>query len=69
VVGGASANLHLRQQLEAIVARQGLPPLLCAPLAYCSDNAAMIGRCGVEAWKRKEFIGLEDVRVNPKVSF
>ena len=69
VVGGASANLYLRAKLEKLVEKYHMPPLMVAPLAYCSDNAAMIGRCGVEAYKREAFVGLDDVRVNPKVSF
>lgn len=69
VVGGASANLYLRTHLEKLVEKYRMPPLMVAPLVYCSDNAAMIGRCGVEAYKRGEFVGLDDVRVNPKVAF
>jgi len=69
VVGGASANLYLRSRLEALVQKYRIPPLLTAPLVYCSDNAAMIGRCAVEAYKQSAFVELDDARVNPKVAF
>lgn len=42
LVGGVAANLRLRQRLEQVGAAQGLQ-LRVAPLAYCTDNAAMIG--------------------------
>jgi N6-L-threonylcarbamoyladenine synthase len=68
VVGGASANLALRSQLEALLNSYKIGQLLVAPLEYCSDNAAMIGRCAVEAYKRGAFVSLEDAQVRPKVS-
>jgi N6-L-threonylcarbamoyladenine synthase len=42
VVGGVAANTLLRSSLEAECARRDVE-LRCAPLAYCGDNAAMIG--------------------------
>jgi N6-L-threonylcarbamoyladenine synthase len=68
VVGGASANLALRKELEKLLSSHKMDALLSAPLEYCSDNAAMIGRCAVEAYKKSAFVGLEDVQVRPKVS-
>ena len=41
LVGGVAANLRLRQRLEQACQQQGLRWRL-APLAYCTDNAAMI---------------------------
>ncbi len=64
VVGGASANLYLREKLEKLTCN-----LLCAPLEYCSDNAVMIGRAGVRAYKEKLFCDINDIKVNPKTSF
>ncbi|MDN5377527.1 MAG: hypothetical protein PWQ42_823, partial [Sulfurospirillum sp.] len=37
------------------------------PLEFCSDNAAMIGRYALEAYKQKLFVGIDDIRVNPKL--
>ena len=42
LVGGVAANQRLRQRLERQAAAQGLAWRV-APLAYCTDNAAMIG--------------------------
>ena len=42
MVGGVAANRRLRQRLEQRCAELGLHWRL-APLAYCTDNAAMIG--------------------------
>ncbi len=41
VVGGVAKNLNLRNRLEELAERNGLP-LLAVPLEYCTDNAAMI---------------------------
>ncbi|NLC27886.1 MAG: tRNA (adenosine(37)-N6)-threonylcarbamoyltransferase complex transferase subunit TsaD [Campylobacteraceae bacterium] len=69
VVGGASANLALRESLEALIKRYKMDELLKAPLEFCSDNAAMIGRCGVEAYKRNEFVEFDDAKVSPRTKF
>ncbi|MGI0407329.1 tRNA (adenosine(37)-N6)-threonylcarbamoyltransferase complex transferase subunit TsaD [Helicobacter himalayensis] len=50
VVGGASANLTLRAHIESLCKEFGKTPLY-APLEFCSDNAAMMGRLGIEALK------------------
>ena len=42
VVGGVAANRRLRQALEKRCQEEGLT-LVLAPLAFCGDNAAMIG--------------------------
>lgn len=54
LVGGASANLLLRSHIETLL-KQYNKNLLLAPLEYCSDNAAMIGRLAVESYMRNEF--------------
>ncbi|MRJ05993.1 MAG: tRNA (adenosine(37)-N6)-threonylcarbamoyltransferase complex transferase subunit TsaD, partial [Epsilonproteobacteria bacterium] len=47
IVGGASANLHLRKELKKLAEIYQFK-LLSPPLEWCSDNGAMIGRAGIE---------------------
>ena len=54
IVGGASANLYLRQQIEELIAPHN-SSLLLSELKYCSDNAAMIGRVAVDMYKKEMF--------------
>ncbi len=65
IVGGASANLYLRDKIEALLKPHGAS-LLLSELKYCSDNAAMIGRVGVEMYRDKKFSALKDLQVSPK---
>lgn len=65
VVGGASANLALRAELQKL-ATEFNKEILFAPLEFCSDNAAMIGRCAVESYKLGEFSALENLSISPK---
>lgn len=62
VVGGASANLYLRGHLEAFCASKKAP-LLTAQMEFCSDNAAMIGRCAVDAYEQGKFTTLEALKI------
>jgi len=55
IVGGASANLYIREAYEELCGEFG-KRLHTAPLKYCSDNAAMIGRYAVEAFKKELFV-------------
>ena len=55
IVGGASANKYIRSAYEKLCNEFG-KTLHVAPLEYCSDNAAMIGRYAVDAYKKKQFI-------------
>ncbi len=48
VVGGVSANSRLRMLLQTQAARAGIR-LSLPPLAYCTDNAAMIAAAGRSA--------------------
>jgi len=67
IVGGASANLYLREQIEEIL----LPfkaSLTLADLQYCSDNAAMIGRVAVEMYEKNLFTPLDEVKTEPRTS-
>ncbi|MCL4431237.1 MAG: tRNA (adenosine(37)-N6)-threonylcarbamoyltransferase complex transferase subunit TsaD [Epsilonproteobacteria bacterium] len=65
IVGGASANLYLRTEIEKLLLGHNAP-LLLAPLEFCSDNAAMIGRCAVEEFMRGNFLNFDEIMVNPR---
>jgi N6-L-threonylcarbamoyladenine synthase len=65
IVGGASANLYLREKIEALL-RPHNAPLHLAELKYCSDNAAMIGRVAVEMFERGQFVAPDRLEVRPK---
>jgi len=65
IVGGASANLYLRLQIEEILKPYNAK-LLLSDLQYCSDNAAMIGRVAVDMYKQGMFTSLEDLEMTPK---
>ncbi len=68
VVGGASANLYLRQRLEDFC-KDKKASLHVAELKYCSDNAAMIGRCAIDAFKLGRFKRLEDIAISPRATY
>lgn len=68
VVGGASANLYLRGKLE-FLCESFDAKLLFAPLEFCSDNAAMIGRAGVKAYELKKFVDINKIQILPKTTF
>jgi len=55
IVGGASANLYIREAYE-ILCKKYKKRVHTAPLEYCSDNAAMIGRYAIEAYNKKLFV-------------
>jgi N6-L-threonylcarbamoyladenine synthase len=65
IVGGASANLYLRTQIEEILKPYNAR-LLLSELHYCSDNAAMIGRVAIDMYKAKMFSSLEALNVVAK---
>ncbi len=65
IVGGASANLYLRSQIEELLKPYGAR-LLLSELKYCSDNAAMIGRVAVEMYKKKMFSSLQELDIAPR---
>lgn len=62
VVGGASANLYLRGYLEAFCVSKKAQ-LLTAQMEFCSDNAAMIGRCAIDAYEQGKFTTLEELKI------
>ena len=47
VAGGVAANRTIRATLESVAARNGFG-FLAPPMAYCTDNAAMIALAGAE---------------------
>jgi len=57
IVGGASAN-----QYEKLCQEFG-KTLHVAPLEYCSDNAAMIGRYALESYEKKHFIDPNEIDI------
>ena len=54
IVGGASANLYVREKFSQLCKEYDME-IIFAPLEYCSDNAAMIGRVGIEQYKNGDF--------------
>lgn len=65
IVGGASANLYVRSAFETLC-QDFKMKMVFAPLQYCSDNAAMIGRAALEPYKMGAFVGIEDLKIHPK---
>ena len=65
IVGGASANLYLRRAIKELLKPHGAE-LLLSELKYCSDNAAMIGRVGVEMYEKEMFSLCDEMEVCPK---
>ncbi len=55
IVGGASANKYIRNAYKKLCHEFG-KTMHVAPLEYCSDNAAMIGRYSLDAYAKKQFI-------------
>jgi len=66
IVGGASANLYLRGEIEELCLSFGAK-LHLAELKFCSDNAAMIGRYAVDAYHRERFSRFDEITSSPKV--
>lgn len=67
IVGGASANIYLRGQIEALLKPHNAK-LLLSELKYCSDNAAMVGRVAVEMYKQGLFTTIKELKISPKSS-
>ncbi|HFU76009.1 MAG TPA: tRNA (adenosine(37)-N6)-threonylcarbamoyltransferase complex transferase subunit TsaD, partial [Arcobacter sp.] len=65
IVGGASANKYLRLSVEKLCNEFDCE-LILAPMEFCSDNAAMIGRVAVEQYKLKEFSSIVDIDVQTR---
>lgn len=67
IVGGASANTYLRNKVSELCQSYGWN-LLLAPLEFCSDNAAMIGRAALEKYHRGDFANLSTLQASPRSS-
>lgn len=68
IVGGAAANKRLRSELD-ILSNKHKFELIFPKMEFCSDNAAMIGRVGVEAYKEKMFKNYADFDVASRANF
>ena len=66
IVGGASANIELRKSCEELCSKYNAP-LLLAPLEFCSDNAAMIGRVAVEQYLENDFIDINKIDIQSRI--
>ncbi len=66
IVGGASANIRLRTQLEQLCKKSNTK-LFLSELKYCSDNAAMIGRVAVEQYKQNDFTTIEEIDIQTRI--
>ncbi len=62
IVGGASANKYIRSAYQDLCDEFG-KTMLVAPLEYCADNAAMIGRYALEAYQRNLFIDPNEIDI------
>jgi N6-L-threonylcarbamoyladenine synthase len=65
IVGGASANLVLRSVFEKECRKRDIN-IEFAKLKFCSDNAAMIGRAAIKAYKLKKFVDPLKLKANPR---
>jgi len=68
IVGGASANKSLRSKVETLCDKYDAK-LLLAPMEFCSDNAAMIGRVAIEQYTKNEFISINKIDVQSRIEF
>ena len=66
IVGGASANIYLRTQIEELCNKHNTT-LYLSDLKYCSDNAAMIGRVALEQYKANDFTSYNEIDIKPRV--
>jgi tRNA N6-adenosine threonylcarbamoyltransferase len=69
LAGGVAANLALRERLRADLGARGIT-LRYPPVAYCTDNAAMIGAAAYFHLRRGERSGYDlEVRPNLQLPF
>ncbi|MDQ8027178.1 MAG: tRNA (adenosine(37)-N6)-threonylcarbamoyltransferase complex transferase subunit TsaD [Brevundimonas sp.] len=64
VAGGVAANKTVRRTLEAVATKNGFA-FLAPPMAYCTDNAAMIALAGAERL-RKGLVSDIDTAARPR---
>lgn len=65
IVGGASSNATLRARVQGLCEKFGAR-LHLAPLEFCADNAAMIGRAGVIEWEAGRFADVLRQEISPR---
>lgn len=68
IVGGVSANRHLRSLLQELCDRRGKSLRAPKRLQYCTDNAAMIGSAAFFLWKEKEAHAFEAFTTSATIS-
>jgi N6-L-threonylcarbamoyladenine synthase len=61
IVGGASANIYLREEIDKLLKEFYCDELLLSQLKYCSDNAAMIGRVAIEQYNNNDFVDISNI--------
>ncbi len=66
IVGGASANIYLRKELESLCEKYNTT-LYLSELKYCSDNAAMIGRVALKQYENQEFTSIENIDIQTRI--
>ncbi|MFD2670825.1 tRNA (adenosine(37)-N6)-threonylcarbamoyltransferase complex transferase subunit TsaD [Marinicrinis sediminis] len=66
LAGGVAANQGLRQALTEACAAANIP-FVYPSMAYCTDNAAMIGAAAFLKWEQQAFTGL-DMKAEPLMS-
>ena len=66
IVGGASANIYLRENLEELC-KKFKTKLHLSSLEFCSDNAAMIGRIAVEQYKNGDFVSIHEIEIQSRI--
>ncbi len=62
IVGGVSANKYIKGHFNKL-SKEFNKKMLEVKLEYCSDNAVMIGRWAIEAYKRGEFDDINNLKV------
>jgi N6-L-threonylcarbamoyladenine synthase len=66
LAGGVAANSRLRAAFQSVAAGYGME-IYFPSLEYCTDNAAMIARAGMELFIRKQF-SESDISAIPNLS-
>lgn len=68
IVGGASANKRLRNEIDALAKRYEFETLY-PDMTFCADNAAMIGRIGIDLYRAQKYVDYRDIDVASRANF
>lgn len=68
IVGGAAANKYLKAEIDNLSKKYGFE-ILVPKMEFCSDNAAMIGRVGIEVFRQKMFKNYTEIDVASRANF